>query len=372
MEMQFTQPNRESKNGFLFLAAILCNVCAALNWLHLIPIAIVGALIPRICVPKAMRRPVVWVLVGLFAAFTLIRFSTILNGMKLLANRMFYLSEQTQAYAYDYFTTVGDSAVEAVLWVSILMGALCALWGNRVSGVLCGLWMIAMAYFGVTPGAGWMVLLVLAALFSALPGQRFYGIVAAVLVAVIAVTIAQIAPEPSRAVSALDDRLRDALAAAPIVYEQTPVPTEVPEPELIPPPSIQTEQPDHGVQNAAINILFIVLAALTMAILFIPALIKDRAAKLREKNRAGIYDEDNTAAIKAMYLYTARFRKLSSAPGEIPAEVYAVWQEAAYSDHAMTAEQRKIVHDDMVRTAKAVWAESDFKKRFAIRYRIAL
>lgn len=370
--MQFTQPNRKRKSGLLLLAAILCNVCAALHWLHLIPVAIIGALIPRVCVPKATRRPAVWVLAGLFGAFTLIRFLSILDGMKLLANRMFYLSEQTQAYAYDYFATAGHSAVEAVLWVSILMGALCVLWENRASGVLCGLWMIAMAYFGVTPAAGWLALLVLAALFCALPGRWFYRIVAAVLVAVIAVAAAQIAPEPSRAVSALDDHLRDALAAAPIVYEQTPVPTEVPEPELIPPPSIQTEQPDHGVQNAAINVLFIVLALLTLAILFIPALIKDRAAKLREKNRAGIYDEDNAAAIKAMYLYTARLRKLSSAPGGIPAEVYAVWQEAAYSDHAMTAEQRKIVHDYMAQTAKTVWEGSNFRQRFAIRYRIGL
>ena len=84
------------------------------------------------------------------------------------------------------------------------------------------------------------------------------------------------------------------------------------------------------------------------------------------------HNADHAAAIKAMYLYAMRFRSLSNTPSEIPANVYAIWQEAAYSDHTMTEDQRKIIHSYMVETAKAAWAEADWKKRLLIQYRIAL
>ena len=58
--------------------------------------------------------------------------------------------------------------------------------------------------------------------------------------------------------------------------------------------------------------------------------------------------------------------------GYTPAQVYAIWQEAAYSDHTMNNAQREAVRAYMTETAKAVWAEADWKKRLAIRYRICL
>ena len=378
MEMKFTQSDRKIENVFsaLFLAAILCNVLATLQWLHNIPVVLAGILIPLLYsqIPSQKKKIANCIFCGILAAYFLIRFSSILDGLKLLANQMFRLSEQAQAYEYDYFSVSGESGVEAMLWVVVLAGFLCSLWHNIWNAVLCGSWIVAMAYFGVTPGVVWLVLLVLAGMLSILPGQQkwFHGIVVTVLITAIAFATVRIAPEPSKAVSALDDQLRDSLAAVPIVYEQTPVPTEVPEPEIIPPPQAEQEKPDHGVQKAVINILFILLAALTLALLFIPALIKDRAAKLCKKNRAGINDEDHTAAIKAMYLYARRWRNLSDSSCEIPAQVYAIWQEAAYSEHAMTAKQREIVHRYMVETAEAVWADSGYQKRLIIQYRIAL
>lgn len=358
----------------LFLGMILCNVCATLGEFSLLPAALVGVLVPLALPFIPQKRTAVSVFSGLLLVLGVLRFSSILDGMQLLANRVFYLSEQTQAYEYDYFTTAGDNSVEAMLWISLLLGLLCALWGSRVNALLCGAWVAAMAYFGVTPDAVWLVLLLLTAVLCGIQSRQrwFYGIVSAVLIVGIAFGVMQIAPQPIKAVSQLDEQLRDVLAAAPMTYEQTPVPTEVPAPELTPPPNLETEQPDHGVQSRVINILFLILSVLTLAMLFIPAVIKDRAEKLREKNRQGIRNRDNTAAIMAMYRYAQRWRGLNENAEPIPEDVYAIWQEAAYSDHAMTAGQREAVYQFMEATARAVWAKADFRKRLMIQYCLGL
>ena len=374
MEIKFTNSHRKFEPVFsaLFLGAILCTVFATLDWLHLLPFSLIGVILPMI--PQAKHRKVQYVLGGILAAWLLLRFGPILGGGKLLANRMFERSAQTQSYEYDYFVTTGESAVEAVLWLSVLTGALCARWGNKINGALCGGWMLAMAYFGVTPGILWLTVLVIAACWNVLPGQQrwFHGLIAAVLVAAIALAVTGISPEPNEAVSALDDHLRDVLAAAPVSFEQTPVPTQVPEPEIIPPPEVEQEQPDHGVQKAARNMLFLTLAALALVLLFVPAVIKDRAEKRSEKARAGFDDPDHAAAIRAMYLYAQKWRRLSDVPAQIPAEVYAIWQEAAYSDHTMEEAQRETVHAYMKETVEKVWQDADWKKRLHIRYRICL
>lgn len=372
MELQFTSSRRNFEKLFaaLLLGAVLCNILAALDWLHLIPFALIGGAV--LLIPQ--NRKLRYVLCGVLALWLLFRFSSLLDGGKQLANRMFEQSQQTQSYEYDYFAVSGQSAAETVLWLSILTGTLCALWGNKVSIILCGLWMAAMAYFGVTPGIFWLTALLIAAFLNVLPRQQrwFYSLIVGVLAVGIAFAAIKIAPEPIQSVSALDDRLRDALASAPMTYEQTPIPTEVPEPEIVPQPETELKQPDHGVQKAPENILFLVLAGLTLMLLFIPAIVKDRAAKKSEKARKDLHDADHGAAIRAMYLYAQRWRKLSPNGEEIPEEVYAIWQEAAFSDHTMGKKQREKVYAYMKKTAEKIWAEADWKRRLYIRYRVCL
>lgn len=374
MEIRFTQSGKKWAGVFsaLFLAALICNVFATLDWLHLLPAALIGAVLPLL--PQTRQRKVQYVLWGVLAVWLLLRFSSLLNGGKLLANRMFALSEQSQSYEYDYFSVSGNSAVEAVLWLSMLTGTLCALLGSKVNGILWGVWMLAMVYFGVTPGILWLAVLAWTAFLNVLPGQHrwFYGLITGILVAGIALAAIQITPEPSQAVSALDDRLRDTLAVQAVSREQTPVPTEVPEPEIVPQPETERKQPDHGVQKAVLNILFLALAALTLALLFVPAIIKDRAEKKRGNARLGLDDPDHSAAIRAMYLYMLRWRTMADTDVEIPTEVYAIWQEAAFSDHTMKEAQRETIHAYMKETAERVWKEADWKKRLIIRYRICL
>lgn len=374
MEMRFTQTTRKYAGVFeaLFLAAILCAILATIDMLHLIPFGIVGAVLPLI--PQIKRKNIRYIILGMLVAFFLVRFTAVLDGGKLLANRMFALSEQSQAYEYDYFKTTGENAVETMLFLSMLAGFLCAMWGNRINVALAATWVIAMAYFGVTPDAFWLALAVLFGLLNFLPGQQrwFHGFVMGCLVIAITLTCTHLAPEPNKAISALDEGLRDALAMNAFVYEQVPIPTDVPEPEIVPPPKVEQEQPDHGVQQQLVNILFIVLASLTLILLFVPAIIKDRAAKRSEKNRAGLNDPDHSSAIRAMYLYAQRWRSLTTQKEAVPADVYAIWQEAAFSDHPMSPEQRETVHSYMVETAESAWKQADLKKRLFIQYRIAL
>lgn len=364
MELRFTRAKGHSQAVYtaVFLAAVFAVVFATLDWLHLLPFAALGVAVAF--VPGKYRK-FLW---GALAVFAMIRFGAIWDGVKILANRLFYLSEQTQSYEYAYFPVRGESCVEAVIFLSMLLGSIpCA-------GIPAGAWVIAMAYFGVTPDAVWLVLLLLVGLVSVLPARQrwFYGLMVGALVVAIAFAVGKLAPEPNPGISELDEILRDSLAFSDFVYEQEPVPTEVPEPELIPKPETELQQPDHGVQRKVINILIMILGALTLALLFIPAVIRDRAEKRSLQARAGMDDPNHAAAIKAMYLYAQRWRKLSAQPMEIPEEVYAIWQEAAYSDHAMTEAQREVLHSYMVETANAVWNGADRKKRLHIRYRICL
>ena len=364
MEIRFTQPKRDYQIVYsaVLLTVVYAVMLATLEWLHLLPIALSG--VAAIFVPPKYRK-FLWIAL---AAFAVVRFGVVWNGTKILANRLFWLSEQTQSYEYSYFNVKGESCAEAVIFLSMLAGIV------NSPAILAGLWVVAMAYFGVTPDGAWLAMLLMAGLVSALPRQHrwFYGLVVGVLVLAIAFAAANIAPEPSKMISEWDERLRDGLAIGAVTYEQEPIPTEVPEPEMIPQPETEYQQPDHGVQQKMINILFMILAALTLALLFIPAVIKDRAEKKSEQARAGFDDPDHAAAIKAMYLYAQRWRTLSDSPMEIPVDVYAIWQEAAYSDHAMTAEQRETVHAFMVETACAVWNAADKKKQMYIRYRVCL
>lgn len=84
-------------------------------------------------IPQIKGKKVRYILLVALVVFAMIRFSVILDGVKLLTNALFRLSEETQSYEYVYFTTTGTSAVEAVLAISLLAGFLCCLWGSAVN-----------------------------------------------------------------------------------------------------------------------------------------------------------------------------------------------------------------------------------------------
>lgn len=374
MEWKVTQKKRGGERiaSALFLAAADCMILATLGAWELLPLGLAGAVL--VLLPGEGRRILVYAPLMVLSLWLAIRFRPLLNGAALLANRLFEKSEAAQAYVYDYFAAEGGSFGETVLFLSLLLGWLCRRWGNGTTLGLCLVWAGAMAYFGVTPGLWPLTAVLLCGVLAALPrGRRLgFGVLTGLLVLAIAGACIKLAPEPVPAISKLEEGLRDKLAFQSAAMEQTPIPSQVPEPEILPPAQVEQEQPDHGVQGRLVNVLFLTLAALTLAVLFVPAVIRDRATKRAEKNRAGLRAEDPAEAIRAMFLYAMRWRKLEPALEPVPEEVYQIWQEAAFSGHPMGEKQRELVHDYMERTARTVWDQLSRKRRLEIRYRLCL
>ena len=108
------------------------------------------------------------------------------------------------------------------------------------------------------------------------------------------------------------------------------------------------------------TILIILVILLILLLLFVPAVIKDRVQKRRDKNREGMYDENRSVAIRAVFRVALLWMRASGIT--IPEESYyrlkellnrdisencakeyeqilPIWQEAVFSDHTMTEEQ---------------------------------
>lgn len=379
MEIRFKQPEyqRFDFTPALLLLAVLCSFFATLDSLYLLPVALIGILIPVIYCLLPKKSPVFfYTAAGILIAFLLIRFHAIVDGIKLLANLLFSQSEMQQFYEYHYFDTVVEKPFETVLWLGLLGGTLCALLRNYFTGILTAVWIIAMAYFGVTPKIGWLLLLGAACLLCIVPKQQkwFHGTAVILLLGITAWIAVTVSPTPNANISALDETLRDRLSLHSISYEELNAPMEFDEPEAEPESEDTSDEASENQGNTGktLNILFIVLAVLTLLFLFIPAIFKDKSEKRRKINRADMDNTDNAVAIRAIWLYTQHWLKLSDTQTDVPNEIYAIWLEAAYSEHTMTQQQRECMYDYMKNTAEAVWQSADKKKRFNIQYRLAL
>ena len=374
MELHFTDRQKPSVLARLRPALLFAALwCAASGMLELFsPFALVGlpALLVLPFIPKRARR---WSALGLLAltlVFFALRFSSVTQGLQILANRMFTISESCQAYEYDRFpVTESTSALREGLAFASLATALLVY--ARGGGILTAVLLLAQAYFGVTPQAIWLILLLLAAVLYVLPQERLWlhTLLTALIVAVVALGVFSLAPEPSVRLSGWDEQARDRLALHSIFYERTPDVVEVPKAEEPPPPQ-QELQPDHAVSERQVNVLFLVLVLVTLLLLFVPAVLRDRAQKKRTRNRAGFDDPDCAAAIRAMYLHSRKWLRLN--PAETPQEITALWLEAAYSDHALTETQRAQMAHYLAQVEQRVWNSATKRERLHIRYRLCL
>lgn len=369
MDFQFvdTKNTATKKIGcILWLAAILGAFADMLDWMQYAPFLLPGLLLPLI--PGKYRKALYGIL-GMVAIYSLVR----LESIGYLANRLFALSEAAQSYEYDYFTVSVTHPGEGFVMLSLLLGCTAALWENRANLLLTALLLIAVAYFGIAPGLLFLALLVIAAACN-LSGQGNWLNILLILVTVLVIAglVTQLAPEPLEGVSSLDEQLRDVLSGNSVYYEHQPIPNPVPEPEKVPPPPESAQQPDRGIMDMAVNILFILFSVIALVLLFIPAIIKDRAEKKRKANRAFLEEANNAAAIRGMYLYARKWRALDAQPEPIPQDVESIWLEAAYSDHALTDEQKEIMRAFVRSSAEAVWQKADWKQKLLIKYKHAL
>lgn len=374
MELYFTDRQKPSVlaklRPALLFAAIWCAVSgmlelfAAATFLGLLPLLVLPFL------PKRARRWSTLALLALTLVFFAFRFSAVTQGLQILANRMFTISESCQAYEYDRFPVTDTPAAlrEGLAFASLATALLVYVRGG---GVLTALLLLAQAYFGVTPRAIWLILLLLASALYVLPQERLWlhALTAQLLVAVIAVCVFTLAPEPNVRISGWDEQARDRLSLHSIFYERTPQAVEVPQAEEPPPPP-QELQPNQAVSEAKVNVLFLVLVLVTLLLLFVPAVLRDRAQKRRTQNRVGFDDPDCAAAVRAMYLHSRKWLRLK--PAETPQEITALWLEAAYSDHALTEAQRAQMAQYLAQVEQSVWGSATKRERLHIRYRLCL
>lgn len=361
----------------LFLLALLFAAISMGGLFSLAPLIVLPVCTLAIF-PKKVKQALSFSLLAALLLWLVLRFSILEDGLGQLANCFFSASAAVQAYEYAYFSVSENAAAlhEALALISLLCALGCVIFGKRCNIILLASLVLAAAYFGIVPAVPQALLLLAVALLNLLPreGLLLHGSIFLLLLALICLAVFRFAPEPNVSVSAAEERARDRLAISGIFYERTPEIVKAPETAATEPPTTPEERmPDQAVkEESSFNTLFLILVLLTLLILFPPAMIYDRAQKKRAKNRAGLNDEDVAAAIRAMYLYTQKWVEFSKEALPCPEEIYALWQEAAYSAHCMTEEQRDAMRAYMEQTVQTVQNGATRRERLKIQYRAAL
>ena len=358
------------------------------------------------------------------AAFALAALPAVRAGAMELANRLFALSEASNAYAYVYFEQAsGDtfSVRLALLCAAVLCGAVCALArrSRAVTAVLFFLLVLFQTYFGVTPGI-WHNLSVFACLAFLLAGGKAEfrsGSVAVCAFALIAAIVLTAVPRPIAAVEDYSEHLRDELGRTVMQITQWEPPqaagvnetheeSRLSEEEANVDASAAQDQREFEHQTQAeqeisrphrtdwLKILLLLLAVIALLIVpFAPFVLVSRARKLAKEKRAAFTDADNAAAIRAMFRHTVDWLQacgmktenrpfaqcadgaaalLSESYGERYAKAARIWEEAAYSDHAMDEGKRELVRELMEETEKTLYERSDRKTRLRLKYAACL
>lgn len=379
-------PSAEKRNGLAALLPFLLCIAlwGAFLWIigrvTLLPWAVFGAL-SAFCPLLGKHRRVVGGALPALLLLSLLLSRSISGGLAVLSNRLFAASEARQRYLYETFSASADSLVPAVLWGSALL-ALCfgwlGAWKKALPGVLAFLMTAAAcAYFGVTPGAFWLLLILSLAAFTMLTKLDWRAFAAVmVCAAVIAGLALWLAPGENARISALDDQLRDTLAFTTVTQHKQPENTPTPTPETQPeqenkePMLLQIRE-----SMDAKTIILIVLIAAILLILFVPAVIRDRLQKRRDQNRAGMDSADHAEAIRATFRYALLWLRASESDArELPGydAAYKLWQEAAFSDHAMSDAQRDQMTAFQKTVSDTIQSRAGRRLRWKLRYRYAL
>ena len=345
------------------------------------------------------------IILVLLLAAGLIFHAQLLNGAGTLMNKLYGIAEQAQAYVYDRFDVAEETPDVmrmnqryAVLWTALVIGAALAVPAQTARKWICialaGAVMVVFAWFGLLPAAAGMAVVLAAVLLLAGEGKVLDLLpLLAVLVLVFSVVLV-IDPGESEKVSQLDEQWRDQLAFHTAMLQGEPQ-NSPEEPE-----ESEDENGGGGVNLNGINELIhnvrlwnaILVALVSLLILFIPSIIHDRLEKRRRKNREGIDSEDPRTAIRAMFLYAVRWlqvwgieagnrpystlqrsvRQVSGPYAAQFADMLDLWKEAVYSDHPMTSEEALQMKTFMEETIAETKDFANWKQKLLIRFKYAL
>ncbi len=354
--------------------------------------------------------------------FIIIFHSSFAGGFKLLANELFDIAESQQGYLYDRFEDTQNVANAARYLCAGFISVLFALGLTAASRVtvrlICasGLFIFSIilcSYFGIgtlfMPVIGILVSLVMIFIISQKISLKAFLIMCLAAGTIIAATTLitwAVSPGKNFAVSETEEKLRDLLAGKTVHYSSKSSDDNDSEAKDDSTDDENGDEPDDGENNEleppgetggsinGVTLLFIILAIVViLLILFIPAFFLDKVKKRREKNREGIYSEDNSVAIRSMFLYLMRWFRykgwckdnefFEDAVGDIEKgmskkysqdfkKMHAVWQEASFSEKEQSDDTRQKMKDFVNDSIAYLWDQADFKERLKIRFKYAL
>ena len=387
MHFQLVERNKQSKSSLwcgVWLAAVLGALLSLVDSIQYIYTVLPGVAIVIAAgfLPKKWQKRAILITLALCIIWFTLRFKPICNGLGIVANKLFKLSEDAQSYYYVYFKVTGKSPIESLFFVSVFLGSLCALLGNLINMVMTLLIAVLIAYFCVAPNIVWLSILLIVAFSNALPkkGRWLPAILVTVIVAVTAISVQTMASVPNEQITAFIDGFWGVVVPSTKPQSQNTPPLTIPNipetpaqsenskpPETQKPPEAQKpskeqetpekppeilgtspvpqmprpDAPGMGKIETGINWQLIIRIASAVVLLSIIAGIwLACAAKKRKRNRAAIYAKNNTEAIRGMYDYAKKWRNLNVFPDSIRQEVKDLWLEAVFSDHEMTEAQR--------------------------------
>jgi hypothetical protein len=327
------------------------------------------------------------------------------NGWALIMNQFYDTAEMSQAYLYHRFHIgeTGDahpyrSMHFALLWGSALAGLVAALPLYKVrrtagTAILMFL-MIALAYYGVIPSWICIAIMAVTAVFILAKGHILSSLPVLLVVMLVFGAIMLVNPGENIGISRADENFRDRFALMSSFLQRNEEEVDIDTIEEDMQDEQQTESDGEGSELTADHrwvITLLVIAAVIAAIGFVLWRIRQRILRRQLANRAGIDSEDPATAITAMFPYAVRWLQpagidasgkafdslipvikadLSEQYADDYTDMYELWKEAAYSDHAMTEESRQEMKEFLNDTITMIKEKGNIRTNFvnAIRY----
>jgi len=352
----------------------------------------------------------------------------LMDGFRLVANRLFEVSEQYQAYRYTMFViNLPESALDAhlaaaLIIIAALNGILCVLLVHtRLKALVVAAVLVVAAfqvYFGVFPGAAWNIALF--ATFALMLVFRRDGranlrsyVVFITSIALVTAMVWLIYPNENPGLHSFSESLRDRFAlqttrlAGPppdvqgggfeyepenLVFNVVDVREDTLHQSPLDDYHIEhDERVGGGVVGAAIPqtslialfiLTLVILAIAAVAIYFAPPLMK--AAKRRKRFNT----DDCSTAINHMFVYLIEwltvyglerenvvFSAYAAQINQLVSQEYSneyegmatLWRKAVYSNHKQSEAERKLMSDFMNKTMSIVWRNSNWMTRLRIK-----
>lgn len=334
---------------------------------------------------------------------------------KALCNVLFDASEAVNAYAYDHFPVASDiTPVPALILILLFVLSLYLLAVVRASRLLALILVIvlasAQAYFGV-PLPLWANVLAFALLGTVFL-RSFHDLLPyGATILLLALTVSLAIPGIHIPTETASEAVRDRLSVIGLQMEENMTPlapgTQKTQHEnrldknslAEDSDSVQNDRDYHYVQEQEqeisrprrinwlkiIVILFLIVALLLGP--FLPFLLLDSRRKKALERRKKFDSENDSEAICAIFLHVIAYldscgkglgnipftswTKLLQMPAEYRTQyehAVMLWQEAAYSEHRMTSEQREKMRQFLSETEHILYDDADRKTRFRLKY----